>query len=366
MPPRHRIYIDCGEVAGIRLARSLAGALNLLCLFLDVRNDRHTAQSVLRLVSRVNGSPRAVPEHRHNRRLPPSGSLPRNFIPDAPIAFTIHNLTAALCVPLAGRLVDRSGPQRALLPFTALLGLILVSSRILSGAIWQMYVFYLAFGVVSGGAGAMSYTDVVSHWFDRHRGLALSVMMLGMGSGAIVIPSMAQRLGATLGWRNAYSVFGLAILLIPLPVVAAFLKEKPESMGLLPDGAAGSHASTPVAKNEIGLTLREAVHTSAFWIMVSVLFLVTASVHTCFIHLPAILADRGSTSPLAAFASSLFGVGLFIGRVGCGYLLDQFFAHRVASVLFSSVAIRIAFLEVGHAIWSAFIAALLVGLGIGG
>jgi hypothetical protein len=52
-------------------------------------------------------------------------------------------------------------------------------------------------------------------------------------------------------------------LLIPLPVIAAFLKEKPESMGLLPDGAAWSHASTPVAANEIGLTLREAVHTSS-------------------------------------------------------------------------------------------------------
>jgi MFS transporter, OFA family, oxalate/formate antiporter len=141
--------------------------------------------------------------------------------------------------------------------------LILVSSRVLSGAIWQRYVFYLALGVVSG---AMSYIDVVSHWFDRHRGLALSVMMLGMGSDAIVIPSMAQRLVATRGWRNRYNVFGLTILLIALPVVAAFLKEKPESMGFLPDRAAGSHTSTPVAANEIGLTLREAVHTSAFWI----------------------------------------------------------------------------------------------------
>jgi hypothetical protein len=37
---------------------------------LDVRNDKQKAQSVLRLVSRVNGSPRAVPEHRHKRRLP--------------------------------------------------------------------------------------------------------------------------------------------------------------------------------------------------------------------------------------------------------------------------------------------------------
>ena len=44
--------------------------------------------------------------------------------------------------------------------------------------------------------------------------------------------------------------------------------------------------------------------------------------------------------------------------MGCGYLLDQFFALRVASVLFSSVAIGIAFLKVGHAIWSAFIAAI--------
>ena len=281
------------------------------------------------------------------------------------LAFTIHNLTAALCVPLAGRLVDRYGPRRVLLPFTAVLGLILVSSRILTEAIWQLYLFYFALGIISGGAGAMPYTDVVSHWFDRHRGLALSVMMLGMGLGAIVIPSVAQRLIATLGWRLSYSVFGLAILLIPLPVVAAFLKERPENMGLLPDGDAQVHSSTTSALNECGLTLREAVHTSSFWLIACVLFLVTASVHASFIHLPAIMIDRGSTAQLAAFASSLFGVGLFLGRVGCGYLLDLFFAPRVAALLFAAVAIGIAFLGLGHTIWSAFIAALLVGLGIG-
>jgi MFS family permease len=101
-----------------------------------------------------------------------------------------------------------------LLPSTALLGLILVSSWFLSRAIWQLYVLYFALGVVSGGAGALPYTDVVSHWFDRHRGLAISVMMLGMGLGAIAIPSVAQRLVA-LGWRPAYTVFGFSIVLIP-------------------------------------------------------------------------------------------------------------------------------------------------------
>jgi MFS family permease len=281
------------------------------------------------------------------------------------LAFTIHNLTSALCIPLAGRLVDRYGPRRVLLPSTALLGLILICSRFLSEAIWQLYVFYFALGVVSGGAGAMPYTDVISHWFDRHRGLAISVMMLGMGLGAIAIPSVAQRLVATLGWRMAYAVFGLLIVLIPLPVVTAFLKERPEDVGLLPDGAGEAHVSTPVAANDVGLTVHEAVHTSEFWTMVCILFLVTASVHACFIHLPAILTDRGSSAQLAAFASSLFGVGLFMGRIGCGYLLDQFFAPRVAALLFAAVAIGIAFLELGHAFWSACIAAVLVGFGIG-
>jgi hypothetical protein len=61
---------------------------------------------------------------------------------------------------------------------------------------------------------------------------------------------VAQRLVALFGWRQAYSIFGLAILLVPLPVVAAFLKEKPESMGLLPDGAAEPHIVTQIRADE--------------------------------------------------------------------------------------------------------------------
>jgi len=125
-----------------------------------------------------------------------------------------------------------------------------------------------------------------------------------------------------------------------LPVVAAFLKEKPESMGLLPDGAAGSHASTPVAANEIGLTLREAVHTSTFWIMVSVLFLVTASVHACFIHLPAILADRGSTAPLAAFASLARCLALGCSKDGWAVVTCSTHSSHLVSLQYFSLRLR--------------------------
>jgi predicted MFS family arabinose efflux permease len=219
--------------------------------------------------------------------------------------------------------------------------------------------------MVSGGAGAMSYTDVVSRWFDRRRGLALSLMMVGMGLGAIIMPAVAQRLVALFGWRHAYSLFGLAILLVPLPVVVAFLKERPEIMGLLPDGAAVAHIATPIQVDEEGLTVREALRTPEFWSLACALGLVTASVHACFIHLPAIVTDRGSTAQTAAFVSSLFGVGLLCGRVGCGYLMDQFFAPRVAALFFTCVAIGAAILATAHSIWFSCVASLLVGLGIG-
>jgi MFS family permease len=281
------------------------------------------------------------------------------------LAFTIHSVTAALCFPLAGRLVDRFGARRVLIPAMTILGLILVSGRFLSGALWELYAFYFALGVVAGSAGAMPYTVVVAHWFDRRRGLALSAMNGGMAVGAIVIPPVAQKLVQTLGWRMSYSVFGIAILLIPLPLVIALLKETPESMGLLPDGATGAHASKPDAANKIGLTLRETVRTSAFWIMVCVFFLVTASVHACFIHLPAVLADRGATAQVAALASSLLGVGMFVGRMGCGYLLDVFFGPRVSAALFAAIAVGLGLLAVSHAIWAAFVGAFLVGLGLG-
>ena len=282
------------------------------------------------------------------------------------LAFTFHNLMAAVCTPVAGRLVDRHGVRRGLLPFTVLLALILISSSFLSNAIWELYVFCLALGVVSGGAGAMSYTNVVSQWFDRRRGLALSVMMLGMGLGAMVMPSIAQRLVAAFGWRHAYAIFGLAILLLPLPVVAIFLKEKPENMGLLPDGSAEAPTAARIPAGVEGLSVREAWHTREFWTLAGALFLVTASAHACFIHLPAILTDRGSTAQTAAFVSSLFGVGLFLGRVGCGYLLDLFFAPRIAAFVFAGVALGAGILATSHLTSLACLAALLVGLGIGG
>src|SRR6266480_6940064 len=120
-------------------------------------------------------------------------------------AFTLHNLTGPICVPLVGRAIDRFGARRVILIGTAIFALILISSELLGTRIAYLYLFYTVLGLVSGGASPVPYGAVASRWFDQRRGLALGLMMLGLGIGAITLPLIAHRLIAIFGSRRPYA-----------------------------------------------------------------------------------------------------------------------------------------------------------------
>jgi MFS family permease len=280
------------------------------------------------------------------------------------LAFTLQLIVGALSNPLAGWLIGRYGARKVVLPATAIFGALLLSVIAFSSGLWRMYVFYTALGFVIPGLGPLPYGCVVSHWFDRRRGLALGLMMVGIGSGAMIMPLLTQQLVARLGWRAAYETLGGAVLLISIPVVAAFLKEKPQDLGLLSDGAAPNESTAEQEPAAQGLTAREAWHTGTFWVMVCAFFLVSASVQGCLVHTIAMLSDRGISAQKAALGSSLAGASVLIGRVFTGYLLDRLFAPRVAAAFFGSAALGIGLLWLGTTP-IAFAGAFLVGLGLG-
>jgi MFS family permease len=189
--------------------------------------------------------------------------------------------------------------------------------------------------------------------------------MMGIGLGAIFAPLLAQRLIALFGWRIAYMVFGFIVLLIPLPVVAALIENDPAERGLLPDGdESRQQASEQHAENQ-GLTWHEIWHSPTFWLLVFAFFLTGASVHAGVLHMPALLSDRGLSSRRAALASSVIGIALLIGRLTSGYLLDRFFAPRVAMSFFGLSATGMAILWAGSTGNFALAASFLVGLGMG-
>ena len=281
------------------------------------------------------------------------------------LGFTFANIMQSVGAPLAGRLVDRFGARKVILPSTAIFGFVLISFKYLATNLWQLYACFMVLGFMGVGTAPVPYGIVVSRWFDRRRGLALGLMMAGVSSGAIAIPAIAQHLIAIRGWRTAYAIVGLMVLGVSIPVVAIFLKDSPAKMSLLPDGATDMHTRSERRGDEHGLPWLAARKRGTFWLMACAFFLVGASAHACVIHLVPMLTDRGVSVEKAALASSLLGVAVLNGRVLSGYLLDRFFGPYVAIFVFGGVTCGITLFWAGSAGKLALLGAFLVGLGMG-
>jgi MFS family permease len=272
-------------------------------------------------------------------------------------AFTLHNTVGPVSAVWMGALADRFGPRRIILPGLTALGIILLSAQAIGAAIWQLYVFYVALGAVSCATTALPYSLAVSSWFDRRRGLALGIMMGGLGAGAVVVPPVAQWLILHYEWRTTFAIAGCASLIVGIPTVAAFLRDA--------SGEPQCKTRRVLSPSEgQDLPWREVWRSSRFWIIIAVVMTTSASVHACFIHLPQIVAHAGATATRAAIITSVLGSAVLIGRVGTGYFLDRYFGPYVTSFLFSGGAIGVALL-LGATDSTVYIAAFLVGLAFG-
>lgn len=282
------------------------------------------------------------------------------------LAYSLSLIVYCLATPLIGRVIDRIGARKIILPSVLIFGLCMISFNLLSGNLWHFYLIYIVMGLVGGGSSLVPYSGVITHWFDKKRGLALGMAAIGVGLSTFLMPSIAYGLTALAGWRGAYTILGLVVIGVTVPVVGFFLVDKPQLMGLLPDGETDS---TQIDKPRIvethGVTSGEALRTGTFWLLFIAFFLIGISVVGCLIHLAPMLTDRGISTQNAAFATSVLGGAVIVGRVSCGFLLDRLFASYVALIFFTGAAVGILLLWTGAGGAWAFVAAFLIGMGMG-
>jgi len=186
---------------------------------------------------------------------------------DISLALTIHNLVAALLAAWIGRLADRFGARKVILAGLGILALVLQLALAIGSSVWQLYCFYAILGAVGGATTSVPYAAVVSQWFERRRGLALGLAMAGLGAGAIAMPPVVQLLISTYGWRFALAILGGAVLAIPTPIVALFLKEPVERPNLLPRRATSASVTTDESE---GLAWHEIRISREFWLMMNI------------------------------------------------------------------------------------------------
>lgn len=268
-------------------------------------------------------------------------------------AFGIAAMTVAVCSPPLGLLLDRHGARRVIVPALAIFGGALASLALLTPRLWHLYAVFVVLGIVGNGTAQMAYTRTVSSWFEKRRGAALALMLSGSAVGAMVLPPIAQALIDAAGWRTAYALLGGMVLVVGLPGVLAFVRERPST--------AAARATT----ND-GATVGEGLGSRAFWILIVVLFCSSIAQNGAITHLSPLLTDRGVSASGAAAAVSAMGGAALAGRLLTGWLLDRFFAARVSFALLSAAALGTWLLSWANTLPFGVAGAALIGFGMGG
>ncbi|MFH1486566.1 MAG: MFS transporter, partial [Chloroflexota bacterium] len=163
----------------------------------------------------------------------------------------------------------------------------------------------------------------VNSWFIRSRAMAMSIISAGSGLGGFILAPLFSFLVLNLGWRSAAIVVGL-IVLLALPA-ALELHRSPESRGLLPDGdvKAKLPATTKPVPLPVDFTVREALHTSAFWLLtlaVTTRMMVTAAI---IVHMVPIMVWKNMDEAGGAYMVSLLALGSIGSRLLLGWISDR-------------------------------------------
>jgi len=230
----------------------------------------------------------------------------------------------------------------------------------------HVYISHTIFGLTLGFVGVMVNTILVSRWFKQKRGTALGILLTGTSIGGVLIPRIANPFIVGYGWRTAMIVVSLLIWVVLLPAIILFVRERPEDMGLTPDGAPQTENILPNAPFT-GMTLSEALSLPLFWVFsicAACLFypiFVTSQQFILYLQTPRI----GMSQTTASYAQSgLFACSLG-GKFLFGWLSDRLPPTRVflgcCLLMFAATLVLLNLNPI-----TAFFFLSLFGLGYGG
>ncbi len=254
------------------------------------------------------------------------------------IGLTVMSAVTAVLAPFLGRVLDRDSIRNVM----ALGALLMGCGFFASARVSELWQFYIVLGTLLGfGAamlGGLPGSTLVANWFVARRGLALGIATMGISLSGLVMAPLATYLIASFGLRTTFVFYGFVALVVVLPVVWLSIVNRPEDMGLLPDGGrnarARAHAPEPVLPLAPGDLITDhaprlefsalgALRTLNFWAIVVPVALNFSAMGAVLIHIIPHATDIGFSPAQAALVlSSMAGMGV-VGKLLFGWLADR-------------------------------------------
>ena len=277
-------------------------------------------------------------------------------------AVALHSFLGILTTFVMGFLIDRYGTRMVMIPGLFLCACaVALYSTIAATPPWYIYVLFAFNGIVFTCQSPIAYSNIVSQWFDRNRGLALGIATAGVGLGVAIIPKLASILIADFGWRHGYLGLAIAVLVLAWLPVSIFLREPPAYRTV--EARLARHSATAHLPGEIAVKTFKS--SGRFWLLTLAFCFGVIAINGTLTHLVALLTDRGLPVSEAVNALSASGLALILGRIIAGWCLDRFWGPYVAIVCFAVPMAGIALFMGGAGGVVPTIGAVLCGLGIG-
>jgi MFS family permease len=264
---------------------------------------------------------------------------------------------------LAGALIDRVGARSVILWGIGFGGL----SFVFMGMISTLRQYYpLCFTEVVGYvlAGPIPNQVLIANWFRALRGRAMGYAYLGLGLGGATAPLLIHSLIGSFGWRRAFEMNGMMMIVILFPVGIWITRSSPQQLGLRPDGAT-EDASKPPAVEANPVPVGRAVRTLNFWLLLAGSTLTIWAIGTVISHFILFLRDAGHDVGWASRMLSVLLISSLAGRVTVGYVADRFARKNVMAVFYLLLAAAIPLLFVRHNDASVVAFAVIFGFAMG-
>ncbi|MBI3978856.1 MAG: MFS transporter [Chloroflexi bacterium] len=288
-------------------------------------------------------------------------------------AFSLGVIVSAISGLGTGFLIDRLGIRRVMPVTIAIIG----ASLLLAGSmseLWHLYAVYGLMAIGQSGLGYGPYVRLLSNWFRRLRGAAIGIGFAGNGIGTMIAVPLAQLAVEQVGWRSAYLVAGVAFSAVLLSLQAGVIRNRPQDMGLAPDGdppspetPAAPTGARSAARDAHGWGLRVWARSPALPFVLLSDCAMGASI-LVNVHQLAFLVDRGLDALVAAAIVGVAGLLVAVGQVVGGYLSDRLSRIRVlvAAAIVNFLGLAVLVTVGGPAeIWKVWISTVLYGLGWG-
>jgi MFS family permease len=268
------------------------------------------------------------------------------------LAFTMTMLGFGLGGVVTGRITDRFGIVTAMAVSIGLLGLGYVVAG-LSTTLSQFIAIYFLIGLGTAATFAPLMAEA-SHWFERYRGLAVTIVASGNYVGGTIWPPLVNWGVQSAGWRTTHIAIGI-FCAVSMALVLLLLRAQ------IGEATRRNHENAPPPRVDLQIS------TNALTVILCI-----ASISCCVamampqVHIVAYCGDLGYGVARGAEMLSLMMAFGIVSRIGSGFLADRIGGIRTLLIGSAAQGFALLFYLFFDSLSSLYVISAMFGLFQGG